>query len=65
MKIRVDMTRCTGHAQCAAQAPDLYILDDFGNSAADGIEVSPDQVDAARAGATACPERAIELEGDE
>lgn len=65
MKIKVDMARCTGHAQCAAQAPDLYILDDYGNCAADGVVVPEDQKDVARAGATACPEQAIELVDDE
>ena len=30
MKIVVDCDRCQGHAMCAAQAPDVYELDDTG-----------------------------------
>jgi ferredoxin len=65
MKIRVDVSRCTGHAQCAAQAPGIFLLDDYGNCSADGREVKPDEVDAAQAGALSCPERAIEIIEDE
>lgn len=65
MRIKVDTTLCTGHAMCAAMAPEIYILDDFGNCAADGMQVPADMEEAARAGELACPERAIRLVSDE
>lgn len=61
MRIRVDTARCTGHAMCAARAPEVYQLDDLGYCAVDGVEVSPHLETAATHGARACPEQAIQL----
>lgn len=61
MKINIDRARCTGHAMCFAQAPELFPLDDEGFSIADGKEVPPSDEERARLGAEACPERAITL----
>lgn len=63
MRVRVDAERCTGHAMCAAHAPEVYELDEIGNCAADGLVVPPADVEAAQAGAMACPEQAITLDG--
>lgn len=62
MKIRVDRTKCSGHAMCAATAPDLYTLDDDGYSNVGELEVPAGLEDLARRGMAACPERAIALE---
>ena len=32
MKVKVDRERCQGHARCAALAPELFALDQFGNA---------------------------------
>lgn len=61
MKIIVDRTRCTGHAMCFAQAPELFPLDEEGFSIADGKEVPPGEEKRAQMGVEACPERAIRL----
>jgi len=61
MKINVDRARCTGHAMCFAQAPDLFPLDDDGFSIADGKEVPAGEEKRAQLGVFACPERAITL----
>ena len=62
MKIHIDTGRCAGHAQCAAAAPDVYELDDFGYALPQVGEVPPGLEPAARTGAAACPERAITIE---
>ena len=60
MRIRVDRQRCTGHAMCHANAPDVYDLDDVGYNVLDGeAEVDDALADQARRGADSCPERAI------
>ena len=61
MRITVDTARCTGHAMCAARAPEVYQLDELGHCSVDGREVPPSLEGAARQGALACPEQAIEL----
>lgn len=62
MKIRVDKERCSGHARCWAEAPELYEIDEVGYSAIDELDVPPGMEDVARRGANACPERAITIE---
>ncbi len=54
---------CTGHARCNAVDDHLFPLDDEGYSALSPTSVRPDQEVLARAGADACPERAIIIEG--
>jgi ferredoxin len=61
LRIQVDKARCTGHAMCAARAPEVYELDDLGHCSVDGREVPPSLEEAARLGAQACPERAIQV----
>lgn len=62
MKITVDNERCQGHARCFATAPDLFPLDEVGYSAIDHeVEVPAGRENDARAGAAACPERAIQV----
>lgn len=62
LRIKVDTTLCSGHARCAAVAPDIYILNDDGYCIADGVEVPEEYEALAKRGARACPERAISLE---
>lgn len=62
MKIRVDQSRCNGHARCFATAPDLYTIDDLGYSSVTELDVPEGMEEAAAQGAEACPERAITIE---
>lgn len=61
MRIHVDSEACTGHARCAAFAPNVYSLDDLGFNRTEDQEIAPELEDEARQGALACPERAIEI----
>jgi len=64
MKVTVDQSKCQGHGQCFATAPEVYSLDDGGyvDIPADGaLEVTPGSEDAARRGAAACPESALTI----
>ena len=62
MKVTIDRSMCTGHARCAALAPDVYELDDDGYNAMDGeLEVSSGLEKQARDGADGCPERALTI----
>jgi ferredoxin len=62
MKVIVDQSKCQGHAQCNANAPEVFALDDDGYVAIDGeLEVPAGQEDAARRGVAACPERALTI----
>jgi ferredoxin len=61
MRLRIDPECCQGHARCFALAPDLFDIDDFGQSSvrSDG-PVPPDREGAARLAIANCPEFAIE-----
>ena len=62
MRIRVDRSKCSGHALCAATAPELYTLDHDGYSDIEALEVPLGMEDVARRGMEACPELAVTLE---
>lgn len=66
MKAVIDSALCAAHGLCAAAATGLFDLDDDGYNAAAGttVEVPAGQEDAARAGAAACPEAAIQVVDD-
>jgi ferredoxin len=66
MKVRVDRSRCEGHAVCHSQAPEVYPLDELGYNAVQGtVEVGAAHSAAAERGARGCPERAIIIVDDE
>ena len=62
MRVELDRTRCTGHAQCYAVNPDLFPIDDDGYSIVEARVISPEDEGSARDGAAACPEQAIRLD---
>jgi ferredoxin len=65
VKVRVDPDRCQGHARCYALAPDLFDVDDYGQSSVRGDGTVPvGREDAARLAAANCPEFAIEVIDD-
>ena len=59
MRVRLDRSRCVGHAQCYAVAPELFPIDDNGYSILEELEVTLGDEESTRAGAAACPELAI------
>lgn len=61
MRIRVDPERCQGHARCYALAPELFDVDDYGQSTVIGDGAVPAGLeDKARLAVANCPEYAIE-----
>jgi ferredoxin len=64
VKVAIDSDKCMGHGMCYALAPNVYTDDDhgYGHVIGDG-NVGDDEADAARVGATNCPESAIGLTG--
>ena len=65
MIVRVNRAKCSGHARCNAVAPDVYSLNSNGFSSITELVVPVHLEDAARRGAANCPERAIEILGDD
>jgi ferredoxin len=65
MKVHVDQEKCQGHNRCFAIAPELFDVDDFGQSHElnDGV-VAPELEDKARLAAANCPEFAIVIDDD-
>jgi ferredoxin len=62
LKVRVDRGRCQGHARCNALAPELFDLDELGNSReVGGGNVPPGLEDKAWLARANCPELAIEV----
>jgi ferredoxin len=61
MKITIDTALCSGHARCAAAAPEVFELDDSGYALPFEGEIPAGLEEAAREGVMACPERAITL----
>jgi ferredoxin len=60
MKLAVDEEKCQGHARCYALAPDLFAVDDYGQSSVVGDgTVPPGREEAARLAIANCPELAI------
>ena len=65
MRITVDPERCQGHARCYGLAPQLFNVDDYGQSTVVGDgTVPPDLEDKARLAIANCPEYAIEEDAD-
>lgn len=64
MKVRLDQSKCVGHAQCYAVDPDLFPIDDSGYSVLVEHEVAPGDEQLTRDGVAACPELALVLEED-
>jgi ferredoxin len=63
MRVHVDPDKCQGHNRCYALAPELFDVDDYGQSHErnDG-KVPPELEDKARLAVANCPEYAISIE---
>jgi ferredoxin len=62
MKIQVNADKCQGHARCYAIAPELFDVDDYGQSSVRGDGVVPAElIDKANLAIANCPEFAIDI----
>ena len=62
LRIHVEPERCQGHNRCHSIAPELFEIDDYGNSRAKGDgAVSPALEEKARLAVKNCPEHAVRL----
>lgn len=64
MKVRLEQSRCVGHAQCYAVDPDLFPIDESGYSILKERLVRPEDEQVTRDGVASCPEMALTLEED-
>jgi ferredoxin len=66
VRVTVDGSKCQGHNRCFALAPELFDVDEYGQSVVigDGV-VPPHLVEAARLAVANCPEYAIAIVDDE
>jgi ferredoxin len=62
LRIRVDPDKCQGHGRCYALAPELFDVDDYGQSTAVGDGTVPAGLEErARLAVDNCPEYAVEV----
>lgn len=64
MKVRLEQSRCVGHAQCYAVDPRLFPIDDSGYSILQEHDVRPEDAALTRDGVASCPEIALILDED-
>jgi ferredoxin len=64
VKVRVEQSRCVGHAQCYAVDPEIFPIDDSGYSILEEHEVAPEDAQVTRDGVASCPEMALILDDD-
>jgi ferredoxin len=65
LHVRVDHDRCQGHNRCKAFAPELFELDDVGNSRAAGDgTIAPGLEEKAWLAKANCPEMAVDVTAD-
>ncbi|MCV7030211.1 ferredoxin [Mycobacterium sherrisii] len=64
MRVRLEKSKCVGHAQCYAVDPNLFPIDESGYSTLEDHVVPPEEIEATRDGVASCPEMALILEED-
>jgi ferredoxin len=64
VKVRLEKSRCVGHAQCYAVDPNLFPIDESGYSTLEERGVRPEDEQLTRDGVASCPEMALILEDD-
>jgi ferredoxin len=62
VKVRLEQSKCVGHAQCYAVDQELFPIDDSGYSILQAHDVRPEDEQVVRDGVAACPELALLLE---
>lgn len=65
MRVEVDQSKCQGHNRCAALAPDLFEIDEYGTAhvVGDGTVPTTREAEALLAVAN-CPEYAVTVSED-
>jgi len=61
VKVRVEQSKCVGHAQCNAVDPDQFPIDESGYSILEARQVAPDDEQLTRDAVASCPEMALVL----
>jgi ferredoxin len=64
VRVRLEKSKCVGHAQCYAVDPDLFPIDESGYSILEAREVRPEDVQLTRDGVASCPEMALIVDED-
>lgn len=64
MRVRLEKSKCVGHAQCYAVDPDLFPIDESGYSVLQDRIVAPGDEEVTRDGVASCPEMALFIEDD-
>ncbi len=64
MRVRLEKSKCVGHAQCYAVDPDLFPIDESGYSVLQDRKVAPGDEEVTRDGVASCPEMALVIEED-
>jgi ferredoxin len=64
LTLRIDQTRCQGHAVCYMVAPELFEVDEDGRGSVKQSRIGPDQVEPASVAVERCPERAVTLSAE-
>lgn len=64
MRVRLEKSKCVGHAQCYAVDPKLFPIDKSGYSILEEHEVRPEDAELTRDGVASCPEMALVLDED-
>lgn len=64
MRVRLEKSKCVGHAQCYAVDPDLFPIDESGYSVLQDRKVEPGDEEVTRDGVASCPEMALLIEDD-
>ncbi|MDA8043955.1 MAG: ferredoxin [Actinomycetota bacterium] len=57
----MDSEACQGHARCAAIAPAVFFLDEYGHAVVENAEVAVGMEDLVHTAFRTCPERAIRV----
>jgi len=64
VRVRLEKSRCVGHAQCYAVDPDVFPIDESGYSVLEEHEVLAEDEQSTRDGVASCPEMALILDED-
>jgi len=63
MKIKIDLNKCQGYAQCVHEAPEVFSLNDAGLAEVLAAAVTEENEKYATAAADLCPMQAITING--
>jgi len=61
MDVSIDRSRCSGHGRCFSLEPEMFADDEEGFGIVAVVASTPELEAAARRGASACPEQAIDV----